>query len=132
MSSSPVVAWRNTVIDENGRVNVVSFELCVLTQLRERIRAKEIWIEGADRYCNPDDDLSGDFAERRDAYYADLGLSQKAKSFVAGVKAELEKGLRLLNATLPDNDKVPCGGVARTGFPLHRCHRVLSRLVWRL
>jgi hypothetical protein len=39
--------WRNTVIDETGRVNVVSFELCVLTQLRERIRAKEIWIEGS-------------------------------------------------------------------------------------
>ncbi|MHA3916739.1 Tn3 family transposase [Halovulum sp. GXIMD14793] len=98
--------WRSAVIDENGRVNVVSFELCVLTQLRERIRAKEIWIEGADRYRNPDNDLPGDFDTRRDAYYADLGLSQDAKSVVAGVKAELEKELRLLNATLPDNDKV--------------------------
>lgn len=46
----------------------------MLTQLRERIRAKEIWIEGADRYRNPDDDLPKDFSERRDAYYADLGL----------------------------------------------------------
>lgn len=98
--------WRSAVIDENGRVNVVSFELCVLTQLRERIRAKEIWIEGADRYRNPDDDLPGDFAERRDAYYADLGLSRDAQSFVAGVKADLEQELHLLNATLPDNDKV--------------------------
>jgi hypothetical protein len=98
--------WRSAVIDENGRVNVVSFELCVLTQLRERIRAKEIWIEGADRYRNPDNDLPGDFDTRRDAYYADLGLSQDAKSVVAGVKAELEKELRLLNTTLPDNDKV--------------------------
>ncbi len=98
--------WRNSVIDRHGRVNVVSFELCVLTQLRERIRAKEIWIEGADRHRNPDDDLPGDFAERRCAYYADLGLSQNAKSFVAGVKADLEQELHLLNATLPDNDKV--------------------------
>ncbi|WP_296940847.1 Tn3 family transposase [uncultured Marivita sp.] len=98
--------WRNTVIDENGRVNVVSFELCVLTQLRERIRAKEIWIEGADRYRNPDDDLPGDFAAHRDAYYADLGLSRDAQSFVAGVKADLEQELHLLNAILPDNDKV--------------------------
>ena len=98
--------WFSAVIDENGRINVVSFELCVLTQLRERIRAKEIWIEGGDRYRNPDDDLPGDFDTRRDAYYADLGLSQDAKSFVAGVKAELEKELHLLNATLPNNDKV--------------------------
>ena len=98
--------WRSAVIDENGRVNVVSFELCVLTQLRERIRAKEIWIEGADRHRNPDDDLPGDFAARRDAYYADLGLSRDAQSFVAGVKADLEQELHLLNATVPDNDKV--------------------------
>ena len=98
--------WRSAVIDESGRVNVVSFELCVLTQLRERIRAKEIWIEGADRHRNPDNDLPRDLDTRRDAYYADLGLSQDAKSFVSGVTAELEKELRLLNATLPDNDKV--------------------------
>ena len=98
--------WRTAVIDENGRVNVVSLELCLLTQLRERIRAKEIWIEGADRYRNPDDDLPRDFDPRREAYYADLGLSQDARGFVAGVKAELEKELHLLNATLPDNDKV--------------------------
>lgn len=98
--------WHSSVIDQHGRVNVVSFEVCVLAQLRERIRAREIWIEGADRHCNPDDDLPGDFAERRDAYYADLGLSQNAQSFVADVKTQLEQELHLLNATLPDNDKV--------------------------
>jgi hypothetical protein len=51
--------WRQAVIDEQGRVNVVSFELCILTQLRNRVRAKEIWIEGADRYRNPDDNVNG-------------------------------------------------------------------------
>lgn len=48
----------------------------------------------------------GTLDARRDTYYADLGLSQDAKSPVAGVKAELERELHLLNATLPDNDKV--------------------------
>ncbi|WP_156121899.1 Tn3 family transposase [Halocynthiibacter namhaensis] len=98
--------WRSAVIDEAGRVNVVSFELCILTQLRERIRAKEIWIDGADRYRNPDDDLPKDFDARREAYYAELGLSQNSRGFVASVKDELEKELHLLNSTLPDNDKV--------------------------
>ena len=98
--------WRNTVMDESGRVNVIALELCVLTQLRERIRAKEIWVEGADRYRNPDDDLPGDFAERRDDYYADLRLPHDSKGFVARVKADLEQELFLLNARLPDNDKV--------------------------
>lgn len=44
--------WREGVIDASGRLNVISFELCVLAQLRERVRAKEIWVDGADRYRN--------------------------------------------------------------------------------
>ncbi|WP_244514776.1 DUF4158 domain-containing protein [Ensifer sp. LCM 4579] len=51
--------WRSSVIDDDGRVNRISYELCVLTQLRDRIRSKEIWVVGADRYRNPDDDLQG-------------------------------------------------------------------------
>ncbi|ERP98378.1 transposase [Labrenzia sp. C1B10] len=98
--------WRKTVIDERGRLNVISYELCVLTQLRERIRAKEIWIAGSDRYRNPDEDLPGDFAEQRDVYYSGLNLTQDAGNFVRSVRAQLEQELLLLNATLPANDKV--------------------------
>lgn len=30
------------VIDEAGRLNVISFDVCVLAQLRDRVRSKEI------------------------------------------------------------------------------------------
>src|SRR3546814_17710960 len=60
--------WRSSVIDDDGRVNRISYELCVLTQLRDRIRSKEIWVVGADRYRNPDDDLPKDFEIRRASY----------------------------------------------------------------
>ena len=98
--------WRGTVMDNGGRLNVISYELCILTQLRERIRAKEIWIEGADRYRNPDDDLPKDFPEQRNAYYAGLNLTQDARAFSSSVREQLEQELRQLNATLPGNDKV--------------------------
>ena len=98
--------WRETVIDRRGRLNVISYELCVLTQLRERIRAKEIWVEGADRYRNPDDDLPKDFPERRNAYYAGLNLTQDARAFTQSVRTQLEQELLDLNTTLPGNDKV--------------------------
>ena len=108
--SSPVGSipkkWRAFVVDGKDRLNVISYELCVLTQLRTCLRAKEIWITGADRYRNPDDDLPKDFAERRDTYYDDLKLSQDAAGFVAGIKAQLEEELRLLNTNIPHNDKV--------------------------
>ncbi len=98
--------WRASVIDENGRVNRISYELCVLTQLRDCIRSKEIWVVGADRYRNPDDDLPKDFEIRRKAYYSGLNLTPDARGFTAGIRAELEHELRLLNETISKNDKV--------------------------
>lgn len=98
--------WHGTVFDHRGRLNVISYELCVLTQLRDRIRAKEIWVEGADRYRNPDDDLPKDFSEMRAAYYAGLKLTQDAREFSGSVREQLEYELRELNATLPSNDLV--------------------------
>src|SRR3546814_19210931 len=67
--------WRSSVIDEEGRVNRISYELCVLAQLRDRIRSKAIWVVGADRYRNPEDDLPTDFDARREEYYTGLNLT---------------------------------------------------------
>ncbi len=98
--------WRDTVFDRRGRLNVISYELCILTQLKDRIRAKEIWVEGADRYRNPDDDLPKDFSEMRAAYCAGLKLTQDAREFSNSVREQLEHELRELNETLLSNDLV--------------------------
>ena len=85
--------WREGVIDASDRLNVISFELCVLAQLRERVRAKEIWVDGADRYRTPDDDLPADFEVQSDTYYQGLGLSRDAGAFVAQVRDDLTRPL---------------------------------------
>jgi len=68
--------WRDVVMetDHQGhpRVNRISYELCVLQALRERLRCKEVWVVGADRYRNPDDDVPTDFVRQRQTYYAAL------------------------------------------------------------
>jgi hypothetical protein len=38
----------------------------VLEALRDRLRCKEIWVVGADKWRNPDEDLPQDFDEKRD------------------------------------------------------------------
>jgi TnpA family transposase len=98
--------WRSSVIDDDGRVNRISYELCVLTQLRDRLRSKEIWVVGADRYRNPDDDLPKDFEGRREAYYSGLNLTPDARTFTSSIREELERELLLLNADIPQNEKV--------------------------
>jgi len=51
------------------RVDRINYEICVLQELREQLRCKEIWVVGADRYRNPDEDLPQDFDVNREAYY---------------------------------------------------------------
>lgn len=103
-------AWRDLIVHQtksgDTRVNRISYELCVLRRLREKLRCKEIWVEGADRFRNPDEDLPKDFAENRERYYADLKQPLDAETFIEREKRALEAALSMLNQGLPENPKV--------------------------
>mgnify|MGYP000898506536 CR=1 FL=1 len=100
--------WQDLVLDDQqgGRVNRISYEVCVLTTLREKVRCKEVWVAGAHRFRNPDEDLPQDFDTRRDEYYATLKQPREATLFVAQVRRALETALTAFNADLPTNPKV--------------------------
>jgi hypothetical protein len=53
--SQPVGACRK---DSNERINRINYEISVLQALRERLCCKEIWVLGANRYRNPDEDFT--------------------------------------------------------------------------
>jgi len=94
--------------DTNGveRVNRINYEIAVLQALRERLRCKEIWVVGADRYRNPDDDLPTDFEVNREEYYAAIKQPEQAVEFVAELKQAMATSLESFNATILRNDKV--------------------------
>lgn len=98
--------WHDLVIDEKDKVNRIAYEMCVLSSLRDRIRCKEIWVQGAGRYCNPDDDLPQDFEQQRAAYYAALKQPSDAQQFTAALRSRMETALDALNSDLPTNSKV--------------------------
>lgn len=102
--------WREAVMDKdaNGRdrVNRVTYEITVLEALRERLRCKEIWVVGANRYRNPDDDLPADFESNREAYYKSLNLPLDAESFIADVQNEMRDALNAFDAGLEKNPYV--------------------------
>jgi len=97
--------WRDLVVerDEDGaeRVNRLNYEVCVLEALREKVRTKEIWVVGARRFSNPDDDLPADFATKREAYYRALQQPTAAEAFTDQLQAALRGALQSLNAALP-------------------------------
>lgn len=101
-------AWLGQVVDVNSngkqRINRISYELCVFQQLREQLRCRAVWVEGANRYRNPDEDLPADFPEKRTLYYEALQLPQDAQTFINQLRQAMASALSVLNDGLAEND----------------------------
>lgn len=102
--------WRDAVVDRDpqgrSRVDRITYEICVLEALRDQLRCKEVWVAGADRYRDPDEDVPADFAARRDEHYAALDLPRDAGAFVAHLQDEMRAALDRLDRGLPRNPDV--------------------------
>jgi hypothetical protein len=70
--------WQSLVVikSENGlpKINRINYELSVLQELKKQLNCKNIWIEGAYRYRNPDRDLPKDFDEKRELWVIRITL----------------------------------------------------------
>jgi TnpA family transposase len=98
--------WRELIYrpDKRGRVRVVrmAYEIATFQALRDQLRCKEIWVEGADRWRNPDEDLPQDFEQRRTDHYAALRKPLDPSAFIAEIRSELRDELQALHRALPD------------------------------
>lgn len=102
--------WQESVMVTGKRgepeIDRARYELGALRTVREKLRCKELWVEGAKRYCNPDDDLPQDFEAKREQYYQELQQPLEATPFIDQLRAEMTEALTEFNQGLPDNPKV--------------------------
>jgi hypothetical protein len=75
-----------------GRVERISYELCVLIALREALRRREIWVEGAGVWRDPEEDLPENFEDNRDVHYAALNKPLQGAEFVDDLAAPASGG----------------------------------------
>ncbi|MDX6240057.1 MAG: hypothetical protein QOG10_4877 [Kribbellaceae bacterium] len=111
--------WTDLVTrtDSKGRAKVVrsTYEVCTFQALRERLRCKEIWVVGADRWRNPDEDLPRDFADRRVEHYAALRKPLDPAAFIDQIQGELRTELATLNEQVDQLDWVEIRGRGKQG-----------------
>lgn len=97
--------WRDWVVkpDPEGKEQIkrIDYEISVLHTLREKLRCKDLWIEGAKHFRNPDEDLPADFAEQRTEYYAAIKQPLDADVFIADLKQKMRAALEALDRDLP-------------------------------
>ncbi|MFD6247462.1 Tn3 family transposase [Streptomyces roseolus] len=92
--------WRKAVVDERGRVERIPYELCVLVSLRDALRRREIWVPGAGRWQNPEDDLPPDFEDNRDVHYDAIRQPQDPGSFIGALQKRLRESLTRFDTAL--------------------------------
>jgi hypothetical protein len=119
--------WKEKVCAEvkgELRVHRHYYELCVLEKLQRALKCKEVWVEGAYTFRNPNEDLPGDWGDeqRRALHYRDLGQPLEAQSFVSSLKARLAAALAVFNRSLPQLSHVR----------LFRPNRKEERSLWAL
>jgi hypothetical protein len=103
--------WRPAVIGDDGRVERIPYELCVLVALRAAIRRREIWVEGASQWRDPETDRPADFADNRDVHYQALGKPRDPAAFITGLKERHAAALGRLDDALASGTT---GGVTIT------------------
>ncbi|MFM7530135.1 MAG: Tn3 family transposase, partial [Nodosilinea sp.] len=102
--------WRDVLLESTATgeptIERVNFEIVVLQALRSGLRCKEIWVVGANRYRNPEQDLPGDFEDQRASYYQALQQPLDVEVLIEGLQQQMKQSLSSLNDTLPSNPKV--------------------------
>ena len=94
--------------DKRGRRRVqrTVYECGMFQTLRDKLRCKEIWVVGADKWRNPDEDLPADFDQRRAENYTALRKPLDPTEFTAQMRREMAEALADLNDSLPELDWV--------------------------
>ena len=92
--------------DKRGQMRILRsvYECGVFQTLREQLRCKEIWVAGADKWRNPDEDLPADFEASRAQNYAALRKPLDPARFTSDLREEMHAELAALNDALPDLD----------------------------
>jgi len=103
--------WRDAVVGEDGRIERVPYELCVLRALRDGIRRREVWVPGAGRWRNPERDLPADFEDNRGQHYAALRQPADPSAFIAALEQQMRTCLHRLQWAQQDGTS---GGVRFT------------------
>ncbi|MGA7954423.1 MAG: Tn3 family transposase [Gloeobacterales cyanobacterium] len=102
--------WREIIMekdtDGNERINRINYELSILQALREQLRCKEIWVVGANRYRNPEEDLPADFDSQRETYYQALNKPTDASEFIHGLQKAMHDALSSFDNNIKSNPKV--------------------------
>ena len=91
------------IVDTSGKIERVSYELCVLVALKDALRRREIYVVGASRWRNPEEDLPADFEDNRDVHYQNLQQPLDGSVFIATLKEAMRASMKECSEAIARN-----------------------------
>lgn len=87
--------WRPFVVGADGKPDRRAWEVCVLSELRDRLRAGDVWVRGSRRYRRFEDLLlpRPTFAALRAERPLPVGVPEDAHAYLAGRRDALEAAM---------------------------------------
>lgn len=76
-------SWEGALRDEKGRIERIPYELCLLVSLRDALRRREVFVDGAGKWRDPEDDLPQDFDASRELHYEALRKPLDPAAFIS-------------------------------------------------
>jgi TnpA family transposase len=101
-------SWQRQVLSRDGEIDRRAYTLCVLEQLVDSLRRRDVFVEKSDRWCDPRSKLlSGkDWQVARPKILKALGRSSDAKEEIGALVSELDTALRRTAENFPANAAV--------------------------
>jgi len=101
-------AWRGYVVDEAGSINRRYWELCILWELRNALRAGDVWLAHSRQYANPDSYLIPvtEWPALRQEVCGQMQAPQRGEDRLKERQAELQVHLARVDRLLVDSDEV--------------------------
>ena len=98
--------WEDVLYREDARrrrrVVRMVYEVATFQALRDALRCKEVWVLGADRWRDPDQDLPADYEQRRGEHYRTLRKPLDPAEFVDELREQMRSELGALHDALPN------------------------------
>lgn len=95
-------------VDENKKVLISKkdYEYAIFKTLRDKLKHKEVWLDGAFKYKDPTTDLPADFDNNRPYYYELLKQPLLAQEFIHPLKSKLTTEIKSFDKTILKNPHV--------------------------
>ncbi len=100
--------WQRLVLDQNGQVDLPAYTLCVLEQLQDGLRRRDLFVVGSDRWGDTRKKLlrGVEWKKKRHQVCNSLGLSVTARDALEQLGDQLDSTCRRTEKNLPQNTAV--------------------------